>query len=269
MKTVFGTTFSEIGFKRSMKFPRLLYAISIFVFPLIALPIFTSPLSSSFFGQLATSEGQLEKWLKQYLAADANGDGKLTSDEANVFRKQLTAKENGQPGNAKRWKKSPNGKWKRGVERGVKRNFKVNPGWELEQFPTHAVSLKSPGEIKAIFEKAIAARSKLENGKAANRKPRNGKPTAKQPVVVSYSKPTDGAIRVVGIGHSFMMPGYQTMPLISQAAGMKQPLYTHVGGGMTGSARYKWEQENGIFQFDGKPFPKLLASIANAEWGTP
>ena len=35
---------------------------------------------------------------------------------------------------------------------------------------------------------------------------------------------------------------------------------------MTGSARYKWEQENGIFQFDGRPNPKLLASIANAEW---
>ena len=35
---------------------------------------------------------------------------------------------------------------------------------------------------------------------------------------------------------------------------------------MTGSTRYKWEQENGIFDFDGKPMPKLLASIANAEW---
>ena len=35
---------------------------------------------------------------------------------------------------------------------------------------------------------------------------------------------------------------------------------------MTGSARYKWEQENGIFQFDGEPMPKLLASIANAQW---
>ena len=35
---------------------------------------------------------------------------------------------------------------------------------------------------------------------------------------------------------------------------------------MTGSARYKWEEENGIFQFEGKPNPKLLTSIANAEW---
>jgi hypothetical protein len=63
-----------------------------------------------------------------------------------------------------------------------------------------------------------------------------------------------------------MAPGYRTLPLISRGAGMQQPLYTHLGGGMTGSARYKWEQENGIFQFDGKPMPKLLSSIANASW---
>ena len=35
---------------------------------------------------------------------------------------------------------------------------------------------------------------------------------------------------------------------------------------MTGSARYKWKEENGIFQFEGKSKPKLLSSIANAEW---
>ena len=63
-----------------------------------------------------------------------------------------------------------------------------------------------------------------------------------------------------------MMPGYKTMPLIAKGAGMDQPLYTHTGGGMSGSARYKWEQENGIFGFQGKPYPKLLSSIANADW---
>ena len=35
---------------------------------------------------------------------------------------------------------------------------------------------------------------------------------------------------------------------------------------MTGSTRYKWEQENGIFQFDKRPHPVLLPSIANAKW---
>jgi hypothetical protein len=64
-----------------------------------------------------------------------------------------------------------------------------------------------------------------------------------------------------------MAPGYKAFPLIARAAGLRQPpLLTHVGGGITGSARYKWEQENGIFQFDGEPTPKLLASVANAEW---
>ena len=83
---------------------------------------------------------------------------------------------------------------------------------------------------------------------------------------MSYEKPQDGALRIVGTGHSFMGPGYKTLPLICRAAGFEQPLYTHTGGGMTGSTRYKWEQENGIFEFEGKPEPKLLASIANADW---
>ena len=64
-----------------------------------------------------------------------------------------------------------------------------------------------------------------------------------------------------------MAPGYKTFPKIAKAAGLKQPpLLTHTGGGMTGSTRYKWEQENGIFEFEGKPKPKLLASIANSKW---
>ena len=35
---------------------------------------------------------------------------------------------------------------------------------------------------------------------------------------------------------------------------------------MTGSSRYKWEEENGIFSFENKPVPKLLCSIAGAKW---
>jgi len=83
----------------------------------------------------------------------------------------------------------------------------------------------------------------------------------------SHPKPSDGSFRIVGTGHSFMAPGFKTFPLIARAAGFEeQVLYTHTGGGMTGSARYKWEQENGIFQFEGRPTPKLLAAISNAEW---
>ena len=199
----------------------------------LAILVFALPLSSVCNGQAALSAKQLEQLLKKYPAADANGDGTLTRDEAIAYRNQVLgpAKGKANGGNQGRKRKS--------------KAFKVDPGWDLDRFPEHAVCYKSPDEIRATFAKTT-----------------NGKKMA----VVSYPKPKDGALRVVGVGHSFMMPGYRTLPAISQGAGMKQPLYTHIGGGVTGSARYKWEQENGIFQFAGKPVPKLLSSIANAKW---
>lgn len=173
------------------------------------------------------STKELQDFLKRFPKADLNGDGKLTSEEAEKHRKKLQSNRR-------------TGRWNRGVQR----NFKVHPGWKESSFPKHAVSHKSPDEIKEIYAKRVG------DAKA----------------VVSYDAPTDGALRIVGTGHSFMTPGYKTFPLIVRAAGMEQHLYTHIGGGMTGSTRYKWEQENGIFQFEGKPNPKLLASIANADW---
>ncbi len=172
------------------------------------------------------SSDQLAKWLKRFPQADANKDGTLSLEEATAFRDKLVGKKGSGRGG------------------GAPREFAVDPGWEAEKFPDHAVAYRSPEGIKAAF-------TEVANGK---------------PVVVSYKKPDDGALRIVGTGHSFMAPGYGTLPKICKAAGFNQPLYTHTGGGITGSARYKWEQENGIFQFDGKPVPKLLASIANAEW---
>ena len=178
---------------------------------------------------------QLQQLLKQFPAADTNKDGKLTWQEAIAYRNKMGAA----PGAA------GNRAAGRNQGRGVPTTFNVDAGWDLERFPEEAVCYMSASRIKETFEK-------VGSGKG--------------PAVVSYPKPNDGALRVVGVGHSFMVPGYKTMPLIAQGAGMDQPLYTHVGGGMTGSARYKWEQENGIFQFKGKPYPKLLSSIANAEW---
>ena len=129
--------------------------------------------------------------------------------------------------------------------RGAPSAFKVDPRWERGEFPDNAVSRKSPKQIESIYDRV------KDRG----------------PTIVSYNRPDDGALRIVGTGHSFMAPGYQTLPQIASAAGWQQPpLLTHTGGGITGSARYKWEQENGIFQFEGRPQPKLLASIANAEW---
>lgn len=128
---------------------------------------------------------------------------------------------------------------------GTPRTFNVDPGWNEERFPEDAVCYMSPTEIAKLYSSVSGS----------NRS------------VVGYDKPSDGSLRIVGTGHSFMAPGYKTFPTIAKAAGLRQPpLLTHVGGGITGSARYKWEQENGIFQFDGKPTPKLLASISNRSW---
>lgn len=122
------------------------------------------------------------------------------------------------------------------AQRGVARQFSVHPGWDkAPEFPKHALMYKSPSEL------------------------------AKLGTVRRFPK-TEGVLRIVGTGHSFMAPGYKTLPTIAKAAGFEQPLHLHTGGGMTGSTRYKWEQENGIFQFDKRPHPVLLPSIANAKW---
>ena len=177
------------------------------------------------------SERQLAAWLKRFPDADTNGDGRLSVREAEAYRQKLRSRRN--PGASGRG--------------GTPREFKVDPGWKAEKFPEHAVCYRSPDEIAAVYA------ATLTNKKATP--------------VTSYAEPKDGSLRIVGTGHSFMAPGYRTFPAIARAAGFDQPpLVTHTGGGMTGSARYKWEQENGIFQFDAKPTPKLLASVANAEW---
>lgn len=125
-------------------------------------------------------------------------------------------------------------------------SFYVDPGWNAQRFPEHAVCYKSPEEIAEIYKQSSKR---------------------KGPVITSYDKPSDGSLRIVGTGHSFMMPGYWTLAKIVKAAGLEQPEpVLHTSGGVTGSARYKWEEENGIFSFDGRPDPKLLSSIANAKW---
>ena len=186
-------------------------------------------LTCSGFVFAGSQEQKLARWLKKYPDADANGDGRLTAEEAKAYRRKLR----GQAASDRSL-----------TQQGAPRQFKAHPGWNSDRFPDHAICYRSPQEIKAIYAKTLKD----------NQKP-----------VTSYPKPTNGALRIVGTGHSFMGPGYKTFPIICRAAGFEQPLFTHTGGGITGSARYKWEQENGIFQFEGKPKPKLLASISNAE----
>ena len=161
---------------------------------------------------------QLAQFLKQFPESDADGDGKLTEEEAATYREALQNS--------------------RGQVAGKRGTFVPNPGWKEEKFPEHAVCYLTPEQLKEQYGGDFPDLPKSE----------------------------DGVLRVVGTGHSFMAPGYRTLPDICEAAGFSQPLYTHTGGGMTGSTRYKWEQENGIFDFDKKPNPKLLPAIANAGW---
>ncbi|WP_430453979.1 hypothetical protein [Rhodopirellula europaea] len=182
--------------------------------------------------QSAPTKQQLEKWHKQFPAADTNRDGTLSPKEATAYRKKLLGRR-GKQSNINR------------ATRGAPRQFKVDARWDQPRFPDEAVCYKTPAEIKAIYEDV---------------KPAN------QNTVVSFPEPTGRERRIVATGHSFMAPGFNTLPKICKAAGIQPMLYTHTGGGITGSARYKWEQENGIFQFEGSPVPKLLASISNADW---
>jgi hypothetical protein len=127
---------------------------------------------------------------------------------------------------------------------GVPIDFQVHPGWQKQSFPDDAVCYMTPAKIQEIYQSVF---------------PKDLKP------IFQIPKP-DRALRIVGTGHSFMAPGYRTFPVICRAAGFEQPLRTHTGGGITGSARYKWEQENGIFDFEGKPRPKLMAAISTGSW---
>jgi predicted peptidase len=202
----------------------------ILLFVILAL-LAAAPFSNAQAQQL--SESRLAQLLKRFPAADANGDGKLTLEEFKAARQKFrqSRQGNGRPAATAQTK------------------LVFDPGWEKEKFPPHAVSLKTPDEIMAIYKKGEAGRTYVESGDA-----------------MSFPKPADGIMRIVGTGHSFTAPGYRTLPAITRAAGFEQPVCLHNGGGITGSARYKWEQENGIFEFDGKPLPKLLAAISNAEW---
>ena len=202
----------------------------ILLFVILAL-LAAAPCSNAQAQQL--TESRAKQLLKRFPAADADGDGKLTEKELKAARQKFlqSRQGNGRPGTA------------------AQRKLVFDPGWEKDEFPPHAVSLKTPEEIMAIYQRGPAGQTPLKASDA-----------------LSFPKPADGIMRIVGTGHSFMRPGYVTLPHITQAAGFEQPLSLHLGGGIKGSTRYKWEQENGIFEFDGKPLPKLLSAISNAEW---
>jgi hypothetical protein len=171
--------------------------------------------------EASLNKKRMAKMLKRFPEADTNGDGKLSPKEFQAATQAAKA---------------------RAIPT-------FDPGWEEDEFPPHAVSLKTPEEIMTIYKRGEAGRTYVEANDA-----------------MSFPKQTDGILRIVGTGHSFTAGGYRTLPSITRAAGFEQPFCLHNGSGGTGSVSYKWEQENGIFRFDGKPVPKLLSAISNAKW---
>ena len=118
------------------------------------------------------TDAQLARWLKRFPEADANQDGRLTVVEAQAYRKKLRSS--------------------RGKTGGPPKTFKVDPGWQKDRFPEHAVCYKSPDEIAELYAQLTRGRD----------------------TVIRYEKPSDGSLRIVGTGHSFMAPGYKTFPVI-------------------------------------------------------
>ncbi|MCR9117785.1 MAG: hypothetical protein NXI22_12650 [bacterium] len=80
------------------------------------------------------------------------------------------------------------------------------------------------------------------------------------------SYPKSSGLRIVATGHSWMRPGFSTLPAIAQAAGLDQHLRVNSRGGEMGAARMMWEFENGILSSRGKANPVCMAAITTGEW---
>jgi hypothetical protein len=85
-----------------------------------------------------SQEQKLARWLQQYPQADANHDGHLTVEEARAYRATLQSL-------AVR-DRAP-------AARGAPRQFQVDPGWDADRFPAHAVCYRTPQEIRTIYAK--------------------------------------------------------------------------------------------------------------------
>ena len=80
------------------------------------------------------SEARMAQMLKRFPEADANGDGKLSLKEFQAANQLAQA----------------------AAARAIPT---FDPGWDENVFPSHAVSLKTPEEIKAIYERGKPART--------------------------------------------------------------------------------------------------------------
>jgi len=105
-----------------------------------------------------------------------------------------------------------------------------------------ATYLKTPEQIRALAA-------------GLKRKPRG-----------KLSYPKSSGLRIVATGHSWMWPGYRTLPTIAKAAGLDQQLRVNGRGGESGGIRMMWEYENGILSSRGKPTPICMSAITTGKW---
>ena len=80
------------------------------------------------------SEIQLRQWLRRFPAADTDGNGTLTAEEARAFMASRRQGKNGQ---------------------GPPTEFYVDPGWSKARFPDNAVCYMTPPEIQAIYREVF------------------------------------------------------------------------------------------------------------------
>ena len=93
------------------------------------------------FGQ--RSEQQLARWLKQYPEADANGDGRLTVEEAEAYRRNRP-----KPPRRNLDQEGPR------IDSGAPPEPKIDPGWQRDRFPEHAVGYRHPNSSRATSSSA-------------------------------------------------------------------------------------------------------------------
>ena len=195
---------------------------------LIVLAAFTlvSALATNAAAQTSSTDRRLQRALQQYPAADANGDGVLTLEEALAYLNQSSGGKTPQaePG-------------KSGFNAAAALLNRIRPAMETEVFQATAAELD--------------AAMKAEN--AAN---------SKDPL----QYPRGNGLRIVSTGHSWVGPALRTLPQIAAAAGYDgQRIRSHTGGGGTGSANSIWRKELGKYG-DQPARPILLPAIATGEW---
>ncbi len=143
------------------------------------------------------TDRQLGNWLKRFPDADANGDGRLTIKEAQAYRQKM---------------QSPKTK---GDSRGAPRQFAVDPGWQADRFPDHAVCYKSPKRLLRSMRRSEPRQPKPDHvlpktgGRlAANRRHRSQLHGAGLPRrFPSIAKPPDSSSRLCSRTPEAASPG--------------------------------------------------------------